>query len=960
MEDYRVLKRVREISSRAAAGLSSWMQRAGVSRARGLRYLLYSILALRVILWLPPGYSPDNSNSYSPVMPIQGSISVLTYAWNPRLDNGFVNASIPAIVNQFPQYILSGLGLGTWAAQVAWLFVFYLVGSILCDAAAPRLFPQLEKYSFGIVLAGIAYQLAPGLVYNLQDSAAYGLPIGFYWGIPLVVYLILKFGLRPRWIQGALVGLASLLFLSPFPTSVVLAPVVAGFLLVVVLLQAHPFGRLRALPRLLGVYGVWIALFNLWWVLPEFLYRSELLSRLSANSPISSIGPDYLANLLILNWSVPTVPPYLTYLGTAFSIAGLGAWSILTVCALLRRDNPPATIPVFVLWLTLWLLIYSYALPLGPYYSYVVHSSVAFYLFRDPIRFVYLFDFLIAILFAVGATWAYDAVTLLLRLQVPHVSAAVRAPPSRRRRVYSSRRVGDVAFAVACAAILGMAGWPLISGEVVTNTEYNGVSLLPATPPTHGVQIPTYYYQARNWLEENQPGTTKLILPMPDTWLSGESGTTWGYEGGSTIYQDLLPGPLLMNDEGPLGILEDEALQDTYTMAASGGAPANQTPIPMNSVDPLWPGYVGDTLAFVNGSGPGAMPEIDWGVNASLSWGSNGHQFSLSIPHPGSTTGYLGMDIKTSIPGTFEVTWGDRNGTEVGWYSITTTSTNSTSMWIPVSVPPVLNYNASSLNVSAFPTADELVFQYHAEQPTPQEYGSVLISNLSAYSASPEAFVDYAASLGARLIVTDSSILANSSDPLQEYSRLGPIISALSSSRLASFGRVTVFGVPNPTPLLSCTTSWTNASSYWTAFSRPTNQVPFFLTDAPSWLRPNTLGCDLSDVETGADEYSATIDSNGTALVALLQNFDPNWVLSVDGHQVGSRVTVNGFANGWVLNLTGSHRIQVTFLPEEVLGATAVVSIVVGGALVIVAVVRPSTKRFRSALDSAAKKLTRR
>ena len=150
-------------------------------------------------------------------MPIQTNFFALSNAWNPLVDNGFVNASVPSLIGKAPQFVLSGLGLSTWAAQIVWLLAFYWLGSVLVDSAARKLFPILERFFFGAILAGMAYQLAPGLVYTLQDSAAYGLTIGFYWGIPLLVYLTCRFGARPTMIQGAIVGLASLLFLSTVP-----------------------------------------------------------------------------------------------------------------------------------------------------------------------------------------------------------------------------------------------------------------------------------------------------------------------------------------------------------------------------------------------------------------------------------------------------------------------------------------------------------------------------------------------------------------------------------------------------------------------------------------------------------------------------------------------------------------------------------------------------------------------
>ena len=504
---------------------------------------------------------------------------------------------------------------------------------------------------------------------------------------------------------------------------------------------------------------------------------------------------------------------------------------------------------------------------------------------------------------------------------------------------------------------LVLAGWPLINGDVVTNTEYNGSALLPASPPSHGVQIPAYYYSARSWLQTNYPGSTKLILPMPDTWLSADSWTTWGYEGGSTIYEDLLPGPILMNDQGPLGILQDNALQDVFTMAASGGAPDYPKTIPLNGTVTLWPGYTGDYVSYIHSSPGTTSPRIVWGVNSSIDWGSNGHQFTLSTPIPPVNNRYLAMDVAVSDPGTFEVTWGVANGTELGWYSWNLNAVNASSLWIPTSIPPALNYDPSRLNVSSFSQADELVFQFHPDQPSTSEIPTVTISNITSYDSDPESFNYYASSLGARLIVTDSSIEASSNNPLQNYTNLGPITSALSGALLANFGRLSIYSVNDSLPLLGCASSWSDATWYWTALATRTSQSGYFLVNPPSWLKPGSADCTLTDLTVSANQYSATVTAGGTAILAFLQNADPGWVLTVDGQVVGSQLLVNGFASGWVLNLTGPHRIQLTFLPETVLIVSLAVSLVVSTFLLFLSTFRGPTKRL---LQTVLKKLRRR
>jgi hypothetical protein len=919
-----------------------------------LQLTIIGVVSARVLFWLPVGFSPDNANSFSPVMPI--STNPLTYAfpWVSVSDGGYANPSVASFVGQLPQFFLSWAGLSTWTAQEVWLFFLYFVGSVLVLLAAGEVIPELRNRPVALTVAAVAYQLAPGLIYGLQDTAAYGLLPGFYWGIPLIILSSGKLIRSGRWIWGLILGASTLLFASILPAGVVLIP----FLLIIILIQAlsRSSGQTRSagLVRVLKLGLPWVVLCNIWWVATEAGYASQFTTTLGTNAPLGGVAPSRFAAVILMNWSNPTAPPYLVVLGAWWYVIGLAILFVMSYGALLRPRPSTGLLSTTLLCLVLLVGITSYSLPFGEYYVSILNSSPWFYLIRNPTRFAFLYVFLWSILLGAGfETWSRILASSRLQFRwTRRLSQSTIAP--RFRLGLHSRSIGVTStMAALCAVGLVLGGLPLITGDVLTNTNYTGTSLLPASPAQRGVEVPSYYASAHRWLASTGTNTTTYVAPMPGTWLSALSGTTWGYEGGSSIYLDLLKPPLILNDAGTSTAPEFSAVADSYSIAASGGPPGSPVSVPTSGSLYLWPGYVGDNISRAAASS--VFSPLTWTINGSLAWGSNGHQFQLGVSNTSSNASYLSVAVDAGVEGTLGFTWGI-NGTDVGWYYATIGADQKAVFFVPLNQAPPINYDPSRLNVSEFPRSTTFTFQF-IQASTGTYSAQVLLQNLTTYSSMPSAFTYYLRSLGVDYLAFDKSITSRPPDNIQNWTSYLPVVNSMQADLVQTFGPLSFYKVPDPAPTVGCVADWSAASSYVLAASEVLpDESPYFVVSPPNWVPSENLqSCNGRISESSPSLFQGQLMTGGPTIVALLQNFDPGWQMEVNGKPDLSHFVINGFANAWLINATGVITVEISFLPAYVplLG----LGISLGGGLLLLGVlnhraVRRTSKKILDRLRS--------
>lgn len=932
-----------------------WRSKSWVSP---LPYIIMAILALRVVWWLPAGFSPDGSNSFSPLMPVFGSPLNTAYPWNSMLENGFPNPQIPRFLESLPFFALSGLGLDTWTAQVVWLFILYWVGASFAILAARELYPDLGKSWWKLVLVGAAYQLAPSLMFGLQDTAAYGLPIATYWGIPLLSFFALRTEASRSPIYSIGTGFSFLVLMMEFPATLVPTILLATFLLIIAMVRRRTRAPLRTLVAP-GAWSLgWICAFNIWWFVPEFQYRSALLTNLATSVPTGTVYPNHLANLLYLNWSWPPATAYLTYLSSP--AAEVSAFLLLMICmvAIFDHVRTAGGLTIFAFWLITLLLVYGSASPFDSAYTVLFRSTTLAYLIRNSVHFVPLFNLLFSALFAVGAGWivrqANQRVETLLNSRKRRTeSKGTARPRNRTDRVRRSKELASqFAIVAAFSAILIVASLPLINGDVLENVTFTGTEVLPVEPLQRGVEVPSYYYQARSWLASNFPNDPTMVFPMPDTWLSADSHLSWGYEGSSAIYETLLGEPLISNNAGTLTAPEFPAIESAYSIAAAGGPPGSALNLQMNSTTYLWPGFTKDSLAFESRIGPGGSAGYNWSSYLGTDYGLNGHQFTWYIPASlPENTSYLGFWLRQESPGIVSFTW-SLNQTAVGWYQLNDVLDSWVYVVIATDTPPLFNYYPDSLNVSEFPRATSFTFKFQPSGPLVNSSATTEIADFAAYTVDPAGLQYYVISLGVRTVIVDRSIVASAKDPLQNLTTYRSFLSAIQGWTTHSFGNLTIYDVPNPLQSVSVVSRWSNSTSYLLAWSDRAPETEFFALNPPSWLPQISSPASLSFVEQSPASYQLTVHSSGPFIVALLQNYNPLWTASISGQPLTAHFTIDGYANAWLVNRSGTFQMSITFQPAETFAWSIAIS-VAGAVGLFVAAIPTIRSRLRSAFARA-------
>lgn len=903
------------------------------------------LTASRVVCWLPYGFTPDNGNSFAPEFPIHTSPLQLAFPWVSLFDGGYPNPAMQGFLNAIPTYAFSAIGLSTWVGDIAFLLVLYTVGSWLAANAAGELLPALRKHWWLLAIVGVAYQLAPPLMYGLQDSAAFGLNVGLFWGPPLLCLSLLRFERDRRVIWGVLTGLGSLLaFSSDIPIFLLV------MLLVIFVWRAHQFGAVwKTLARALEAVA-WIAVFNAWWLVTEFTYRTSLLGNLASNTPGQGLFANHFAGTIIFDWTYPPVLA-LPSLGGTISILALTAVAAVTYLGLLQARFARGGFVLGFSFLLIVLIENGYSAPTGHFYYSALLAFPFLNLYRNPEHFTQTFILLFSTLFGAGVLELSGAASRAFGILRGGIAAWTTMGRMRRRFRWIPSKAGDGVVAVCCIALLCIASLPLITGAVVVNTRYNGVAVTPVPGAIHGVKVPAYYHEAKTWMSSEYPGRTSMIYPMPATWISADANLSWGYQGTSAVYSTLLPTPLVLNSAGSLERTSFPAIQDVYEFAAQGGVPGTPTMVPTNGSIYVWPGYVNDSVNAADPSSP--FGNLIWTLALDTNYGTNGHQFGLTVPSRHSSNGTLVVNFTSSISGTLSFAWGT-NASIIGWYPTPVVAQEDGSLVVPLGVPPPFNYDPSVLSTGDFQNATRFLFAFNPENPTEGGFGRIQVSAASIYSVDPGGLPFYIESLGAGLVVADSSFRAAHSDPLQNLTSYARFLSSLSPVSKQVFGNLSVYVLPKYLPAVAGVYNYNVATSSALAWSERTSNCPVFLSDNGR-VPPPTVGlggsnCDgpSLDVEkANPASYNVRVETAKPFLLVLLQNFDSEWSADV-GSRPLAHLEVNGFANAWWVNATGSLTVQITYGPVKTLYGVVIISVVIGAGLFLASV--PQLRRRLSGL----------
>jgi arabinofuranan 3-O-arabinosyltransferase len=109
----------------------------------------------------------------------------------------------------------------------------------------------------------------------------------------------------------------------------------------------------------------------------------------------------------------------------------------------------------------------------------------------------------------------------------------------------------------------------------------------------------------------------------------------------------------------------------------------------------------------------------------------------------------------------------------------------------------------------------------------------------------------------------------------------------------------------------------------------------------------------------GGSSFDLTVaESDDARWLTLGQSWSPGWRASVDGHDLGAPVVIDGYANGWLLDPAdlgpGPHEVHIEWAPQRVVWwaiAVSAVAILLCLALIVVSLRRGSASRRGAATD---------
>jgi hypothetical protein len=141
-------------------------------------------------------------------------------------------------------------------------------------------------------------------------------------------------------------------------------------------------------------------------------------------------------------------------------------------------------------------------------------------------------------------------------------------------------------------------------------------------------------------------------------------------------------------------------------------------------------------------------------------------------------------------------------------------------------------------------------------------------------------------------------------------------------NKLKIYGKLTIYQLPDPIPLVY--SPFTIIASPYKNYTFLRYQVndSFAIIDSEAWNLSSSINkAQLTYEKINPTQYRVKVNSSEPFFIVLSQNFDKNWnayvVKSNNREKISTHILVNGFANGWFINNSGSLEIIITYDLQE-------------------------------------------
>ncbi|MCW3984379.1 MAG: hypothetical protein NWE96_10370 [Candidatus Bathyarchaeota archaeon] len=914
--------------------------------------------------WGMIGYAENGLNFYFPGR----QFDVFRYLWLQSFGTGLGAVAIISSTSYTSfMAFLNYIGFSPIAVEQILFFILVSMSGLSMYCLTFKLINEKNIQLPASLMAGFFYMLSPFAMVEIWKRFQVSLMFMAVL-LPFVLLFYIRGLETKKSLPNALVMcILSLLFSGSFIHP---AMIINFWLVIFSYLGFFVLLNIRKRPDILFslkftiiIFITWV-LVNLWWIAPYLSFNSAISSALSQSVNLYTLQVlsskiDVLSvSRLVWNASSTYSPQYLwgsIYHSIPFLIISLLIPLIVFSSLLTTKRNRYVTYFVLLAVTSLFLAKGS-APPLGEIFTWFFNNFSFLQVYRNPFeKLGVIIPLAYAFLFGVGLSKLY-------RIVRGKPSTFIRS--SHRLHKLNRKIVAASMVGIVCVCVFVIYPWPMWTGDVFTD-----VAWINPWYYSHA-KIPSYYYDANNWLS-NQDGDFRMItLPM----IATEGGiiTTWEqpYAGGDPNYMlfntttisrgwygsmsDPIVQPLCTNLLGSwlcnqngwkiMNMLNVKyvVVHDDYNYSLMNiGLSSEELKSGLNTnLEPTDTSKVtsNETQIMDNGYFFGTNSKNGW---ASL-WGINtnieadmqdgvgrhgsiamegnssdyltiGNSFGLSYKIParyGNWTGlsFLHFWIKSNVAGQLFVELYDNSGNLVRWVG---------------SIDQQYAIFSSQINNW---TRILIPLRYPSEIPNKQ-------FNLSGVTQLNVALVNLHSNKQTELKISNLSIVEGKEVDLY-YLNLTETFGDLHFylNNKYSAGPEHIYATNNY--LLA-----DNLGELYkiidTDFFKPDNTIVFLsdqndmseLQKLPmkDFYKPN-----ISFQEQNPTKYSVQINSSEPFFLVFSESYDDNWIASIDGQKICNEYhfVANGYANSWYINKTGTYTITLEFQTQNIFYVGIVASIV--------------------------------
>ena len=550
------MEKIRTFSQRFMRNLVTGLAR---NKTNILAIVIISFLSLVPLKWFRDGYTLTGKDFAIPINPTNFLLRYGLSTWYSYVQMGFDSSY--GVLNRLPLWSifagLDSLGFSLFNNEITKILfigifllqgfsMYYLTSTLVND----------KKYRIGYIVSAIFYMFNPYIMVKWQNGNIE--TILTYSTIPMIFAFFIKGteNKKKSWKYAILIGLLSALFIFFSPTFVaLLLPFCLLFIFAMVINKTDKIHvNISFFCKTLLMYS----LFNLWWILPSM----NLLTTVSSErvvgiakapseawleshrlaTPLNSFRllGHFLWGARVAGTDIPFFnfePMYSTnpILMFVTFLIPLQAFAALLLARSMGRRIFGWTVCFSLLSIISLFLGKGVAEPFSIVNKWFYDNIPYFWIFREPWSHFIGFSAL-SYAFLIGITAS----------QIHHYLGKKCATNISLIKVKSPKRLMPLFGVFLTISSLLIASWPMLTGDVMEHQENNTIH----------VQIPSYYWDAQEWLKKQSSDFRVFVLPYSTIY----EGYEWGYEG-PTFVQRLLDHPSVAGQAGSLGPQSEDLLR---------------------------------------------------------------------------------------------------------------------------------------------------------------------------------------------------------------------------------------------------------------------------------------------------------------------------------------------------------------------------------------------------------------